>query len=182
MILVCSCLSVYSQNLNYGLSQQDLNLLLGQFLPSSNISGYRWIENTYSWGKQKSVDTNGDVIFIDYYSDFFKNDPSRQTSRIGQKYKNCLIINTSSINFLISKIEKIMPNKYVLTLVLIENQNNPKNAGQITITFLDDIHIVIDNTNCLVNLFNHLVLWKSAGPTITVNNKKPVPNLPDFKE
>jgi hypothetical protein len=169
----CLGYSLFAQNLDYGLPQQDLNLLLGQFLPNAEMSG-RWVDYTFSWGRQKAISTNDSVIQIEYYP--------KIASRSGVKYEKYLMIIDSQIPFLITKIDKVGSTKFVLSLVLVAN-DTPKNAGQITITFLDNIHIVIDNTQCPVEgCFNYVMLWKSAGPTVTVKNKKGFLELPDFKE
>ena len=167
-------LTLYSQNFYYGLSERDLNLLLGQFVPSAEIAGYRWIAQPFSWGRQTAIDTNGDQIRIDY--------SSRYNEQLGFGYERYLVISDNSIPFVITRIEKAGENRFVLTLVLVVNPNEPKIAGQITITFIDDIHIVIDNTNFLVNgSFNYMVLWKSAGPTVTVRNRRNFHDLLDFR-
>jgi hypothetical protein len=170
----CLGYSLFTQNLDYGLSQQDLNLLLGQFLPNAGTSG-RWVDYTFSWGRQRVVDTNGSVIQMDYYPNI--------ASRSGVKYEKYLMIIDSELPFLITKIDKVGSTKFVLSLVLVANPGSPKDAGQITITFLDNIHIVIDNTQCPVEgCFNYVMLWKSAGPTVTVRSKKGFLELPDFEE
>ncbi len=166
--------NLFSQNYNYGLSQSDLNLLLGQFVPNTNIASYRWVAQSFSWGRQTAIDTNGDNVQIDY--------DIRFALGAGEKYKNHLVIWDSALAFVITNIRKTATNSFVLSLVFAQEFTGAVNAGQITITFLDDIHAVIDNTNCLVNLFNYMVLWKSAGPTVTVNKKRNFLELPAFEE
>jgi hypothetical protein len=175
--IVFICGNVFSQNYNYGLSKDDINLLLGQYIPSVEIYKYQWYEQNFSWGKQIATGSNAAIINIDY--------SKSSARRLGQKYENYLLIDDTSVPFVITKIEKISTNKFVLTLVLIVNLNEPpKEAGQITITFLDNIHLVIDNTNCPVSgCFNYMILWKCAGPTVTsITNKKGFLELPVFKE
>lgn len=174
--LMINSMFVFSQNHTYGLSQSDLNLVLGQFVPSVEIWRYRWIEESFSWGRQTavSVDTEDDAIKIDYYAS--------AASSFGKKYEKHLMISNTGFLFLVTNIEKTAANKFTLTLIT-RQYSSIKYVGQITLTFLDGNHIVIDNTNCLINgWFDYMILWKSAGPTITVNNKKDFRELPDFNE
>jgi hypothetical protein len=172
--LILIGLPLCAQNYNYGLAQHDLNLLLGQYVTRADLATHRWVTRTFSWGRQSAVDTNDLVIHIDY---------NNIAARLGRKYEKYLVIDDTSIPFVITKIEKRTTNQYVLTLVFVSNPDSPKDAGQITITFLDDLHIVIDNTKCVAGgVFNYLALWKSAGPLITVRSKQNFIDLPDFKE
>ena len=168
-------LNLFSQNYNYGLSQEDLNLILGQYVMSAETHRYEWVAQSFSWGRQTAILlANGIVVKIDYSNDF--------AARLGEEFRGYLVLTDSSLPFLISNIEKLADNRFLLSLILMANPNDAlKNAGQITITYLDNIHIVIDNTNLLVNSLNYMVLWKSAGPTITVRNKRNFLELPDFQ-
>lgn len=168
-----SC-NLYSQNYNYGLSQQDLNLLLGQYVPSGIFIGNRLSEQSFSWGKQEAVSGNDDMIYIDY--------EKVSASSFGKKYENHLVIYGRGLGFLIVRIEKIAANKFKLSLVS-RYSSTLKDMGYIIITYLDDIHIVVDDTNCSVWWINiQTVYWKSAGPTVTARNKKAQDELPDYKE
>lgn len=175
IFLLFVCLNLFSQNYNYGLTQNDLNLLLGQYVPNAETSKYNWVLQFFSWGRQTAISINGDVILIDYNNNM--------AERLGSEYKGYLILSEPGVAFLISNIEKLADNKFVLSLVSLANLGSrpPKYAGQITITFLDNIHIVIDTTDFLLNGFNYMILWKSAGPTVTVKNKMNYLQLPDYQ-
>jgi hypothetical protein len=159
--------SLFSQGYNYGLSQDDLNLLLGDYVPNIENARtiYRWGEASFSWGRQNRVIYNGDSFKIDYYS--------VQSSLFGIEYKNHLVFFNSGLLHLIRNIEKHSINIFILSLAGLYRVNDNsrifgiRDIGQIMITFLDDRHVVIDNVNYTDRFPFGRQWWKSAGPMVT---------------
>jgi hypothetical protein len=153
--------SLFSQGHNYGLLQDDLNLLLGEFVPNEQIPMVRWFERSFSWGRQPAIDTNGDMVRVDYSNRF--------TSRLGIEYENHLVFFNSGLIFVIRNIEKKSTDTFILSLGAAPQHGdlNIKDVGQIVITFLDDRHMIISNINYIYGFIFGQQWWKSAGPTVT---------------
>ena len=154
--------SLFSQGHTYGLSQDDLNLLLGQFVPNieNARTRYRWVERSFSWGRQPAIDTNGDMVRVDYSTRF--------TSRLGIEYENHLVFFNSGLIFLIQNIEKKSTDTFILSFNAAPQHGdlNIKDVGQIVITFLDDRHMIVRNINYIYGFPFGRQWWKSAGPTV----------------
>ena len=144
--------TIFSENYTYGLSQDDINLLLGLFIPKVDTGMYDFVTQTFSWGTQTfKFDRRfqlTDRVTIDY--------SPRAAIRYGKNYERHLIIDDDGSGFLVTKIEKIAANIFELSLI----RSSPfwltgkREAGSITITVLDNYYIIIDNTN--------LITWGSA--------------------
>jgi hypothetical protein len=159
-----------AQPKDYGLSHEDLQLLLGVLAPSSG-GKTSWGIHEFSWGKQKSIGGDGITIRIDY--------DNYITKRLGQKYENYLTLH-DGWPFVITEIKKLKPGQFALQLVSVENtpHDKPKDAGIITLTYLDNMHALLDSSNsAFPGLEYRGLLWKCAGPTI----KEKSANLPDAK-
>ena len=65
-LLITCGVNLYTQNITYDLSQDDLNLLLGQYIRYIENARYRWVQETFSWGSQSAIDIDGNSIIIDY--------------------------------------------------------------------------------------------------------------------
>ena len=156
---ICINMNLFAQNYDYGLSQNDINLLLGYFVPNIQALKRNGREESFSWGKQIAIDTNGDFVLIDY----------NNVWNLGE-YNKHLLINDSGFQFLITEIEKVSTNKFKLSVSSIQDFRiwGFEDEGYIIITFLDNTHITIDKTNFKMGLFDYkVVLLKTAGPVLT---------------
>jgi len=152
-------MNLFAQNYDYGLSQDDLNLLLGYFVPDIEAKKHRSREWFFSWGKQTVIDNNNGFVIIDYNTNVnFKYD---------KKYEKHLLINDTGFQFIITNIEKVSTNKFKLLFVLVQSHevDGIENSGYIIITFSDTVHAIIDNTNCSKMFFDYNMLCKTAGPS-----------------
>jgi len=152
-------MNLFAQNYDYGLSQDDLNLLLGYFVPNIKALKQNGREWSFSWGKQTVIDTNGNFVLIDYNGVW----------NLGEYNKHLLIYDSGIMYFLITEIEKVSTNKFKLSVSSMQNFRiwDFEDQGYIIITFLDNTHITIDGTNCKMGLFNYkVVLLKTAGPLV----------------
>lgn len=165
LLLFSSYIILYSQNYRYDLSQDDLNLLLGQFIHNDKIENRRWVENIFSWGNQIAIDSNDSLIEIDY--------DSRYTSLLlDEQYRNHLLLINDGITLIIKNIEKYSSNEFILTLSTAyyissyyENWGI-RDIGQVSFTFLDNRNVIIKNINRNNYYDLNAQWWKSAGPTI----------------
>jgi hypothetical protein len=159
----------YAQGEDYGLSKEDLNLLMGQFMePRGSYDRSIWGDMTFSWGKQRGVNDNGLHIVIDH--------DKRIALRLGPKYEQYLTINETGTPFVIRRIEKINEGQFLLYLIYVSDP--PKEAGVIKITFFDSQHLLIDNSLLVASALGFRgILWKVAGPG---QRKRTIfPDLPD---
>jgi len=150
-------MNLFAQNYDYGLSQYDLDLLLGYFVPDTETLKKRAREWSFSWGEQTVISSNNFVI-IDYNTNV--------NLKFDKKYEKHLLINDSGFKFIITNIEKISTNKFKLSFVSIQSHELDGNEsnGYIIITFSDNVHAIIDNTNCSKMFFDYNVLCKTTGP------------------
>jgi len=163
LLFICffmyASMNLFAQNYDYGLSQDDLNLLLGFFVPDIETKkqsvSREWF---FSWGKQNVIDNNNGFVIIDYNTNV--------NLKFDKKYEKHLLINESGFKFIITNIEKISMNKFKLSIVLIQSHElyGSESSGYIIITFSDTVHAVIDNTNCSKMFFDYNVLCKTSGP------------------
>jgi len=161
--MICTGMNLFSQNYDYGLSQDDLNLLLGFYVPDIENLKKRGREWSFSWGNQTVIETNTDSVQIDYNA-------SVRWDKIDKKYENHLLIRDSGyMNFIITDIEKLSANKFKLSIFSMQYYQiwGLKDEGYIIITFLDNVHASIDTANCTKGFFRYGVLWKCAGPTVS---------------
>jgi hypothetical protein len=162
--LMYTSMNLFSQNYDYGLSQDDLNLLLGYFVPDIEALKQRGSDWSFSWGKQTVIDTDGDFVIIDYEVDV--------NWKIDKKYERYLVINDSGFNLLITNIEKLSANKFKLSIFSMQYGEEQyreiwglRDEGYIIITFLNNTHTTIEKTNSIMGLFNYKeILLKTAGP------------------
>jgi hypothetical protein len=86
--------NIFAQRKNYGLSSNDLQMLMGSYM-EGDCSTKMWGEETFSWGEQLTGINNG--LIIDY---------SRYLERNKLEYADCLTISIGSF-FAITEIKKI---------------------------------------------------------------------------
>jgi hypothetical protein len=164
---ICINMNLFAQNYDYGLSQNDINLLLGYFVPNIQALKRNGREWSFSWGKQIAIDTNGDFVMIDYNTSVKWN--------LGEYNKHLLINDSGRLYFLITNIEKVSTNKFKLSVSSTQYFQTMgfEDEGYIIITFLDNTHITIDKTNFKMGLFNYkVVLLKTVGPDVLVSGTK----------
>jgi len=157
---ICINMNLFAQNYDYGLSQNDINLLLGFFVPNIEILKRPGREWSFSWGKQTVIMTNDNFVKIDYNT----------FETIDKKYEKHLLINESGMYFLITNIEKVSTNKFKISISSMQYFQTMgfKDEGYIIITFLDSTHITIEKTNPIMGFVNYkVVLLKTAGPVLT---------------
>jgi hypothetical protein len=173
LIVLAFCFTsvVFTQQYNYGLNDEDIKLLLGVLVEQSE-GQYIWSSHTFSWGHQKTVGGNAITITIDYNKSI--------ACLWGLKYENYLTIVDTGIAYVIKNVTKVASGKYLMHLIFVGNspRSKPKDAGILTVTYLDAQHVLIDNVDLLLSSFNLPgMLWKCSGPT--VREKFSAPDLPD---
>lgn len=159
--------SLFSQDNVYGLTEEDLNLLLGHFTEGCENVTQHWVKESFSWGVQYVVYYH-DSIRID-----FEDRLGRSTDSLSDGvYENYLMIYDSGLIFLITGIEKIDTNTFILTIASRRFQPEfyLENFRQITIVFLDDLHINIYVP--YISGEHPRNMWKSAGPTVIQNRNE----------
>jgi len=163
-VFVLISFKLFSQEYSYGLSQDDLNLIQGQYVPNVDISRYRWAEErTYSWGAQKTIINATNSVVIDYYG--------RQAAFYGSEYENYLILRHWGIIYFIKSIEKVSNNVFILSLLGPEYSSDAKayefvDFGQILLTFSGERYVKISDINFIWGFSFNVQWWKSAGPTV----------------
>ena len=163
--------NLFSENYNYGLHQEDLNLLLG-FFGSVDARG-TWDIFSFSWGTQNAFFTE-DRIFIDY--------DARASSVYGMEYENHLLIFESGLIFLILNIEKISSSEFIISTAYMEFDDDIglKVDGRLLFTFIDDRHVKIDNLGRVKNQYKYNdIFWKSTGPDVLTNSDFAISVLQD---
>jgi hypothetical protein len=170
LLFLISCLS-YAQTEDYGLSREDLNLLMGQFMePRGSYDRSVWVEMSFSWGKRHGVNTNALNIIIDYNKSI--------AGKLGSEYEQYLTLNATATHYIIRRIEKTREGQFLLYLIYIDYKNVPKEAGAIKITFLDSQHLLIDNSLFAATSWEFRgILWRVAG----IGEKIILSDLPDAK-
>ena len=162
---------LFAQNEKYGLTNNELNLIMGQFLePRNSYDPTIWRDILFSWGMQRGVNNNTLSFTIDYNINISRS--------LGKNYEGYLTLNNTAEPYVIINIEKINTKQFLLYLIFVGN-GSPKNAGIIKMTFLDDQHLLIDNSLFLASSFEYRgILWRCAGPT--KNQKLIFPDLPEM--
>lgn len=168
--VLASCVKIQdTQYYNYNLKQDELERVLGVYLqPDVNV---RFGVQTYSWGEQSGPLDTG--VVIDYAPDL--------AVLAGNEYSNYLILSDDGLIFLVKEMKKTGEGKYKLDLVLLVNVPlyKPKNAGAVTLTLLDNRHMLIDTSSSLISSWGGKeMLWKCAGPQL-MKEVVLFPDLPD---
>jgi len=113
VLIICGT-NLFSQAFDYGLSQEDLNLLKGQFVlvsfGSMPVPRDRWFEENFSWGRQPAVDTHL-MIIIDYNGG--------QAALHGAEYANHLVISDDGLLHLVRDVEKVSDGIFILSLEML---------------------------------------------------------------
>jgi hypothetical protein len=157
-----------NQHHNYGLDKTEIECILGVYLEPDVDGDYAL--QAYSWGRQRGLVGWG--VIIDYEPDL--------AILAGDKYANYMILFDAGLFFLVKEIRKITEGKYNFDLVLLVNVPlyKPKNAGMVTVTLLDNTHMLIDTSSSLISSWKYpKMLWKCAGPLI--KESITFPDLPD---
>jgi hypothetical protein len=152
-----------AQRLTYDLSEDDLILLMGSY-KENNPSRLIYAETNFSWGKQ--IDGIDDGLIIDYIPHYFE--------KIKSIYKDYLTIQVAGF-FVILDVKKIDGRKFVLKLLDLGTYKYPVDGGEVTITFVDRNHIIVDGSrmkNTCLSFGDSTILWKIAGPDIIQNKIK----------
>ena len=160
-VFVFISFKLFSQEYSYGLPQDDLNLIKGEYVP--NDTKRRWVEKEYSWGIQNGILNMTDFVVIDYYR--------RQASSYGSEYENHLILMHNGILFLIKSIKKVSNNVFILSLSDYKYSSDAKayefvDFGQILFTFSGERYVKISDINFIWGFSFKVQWWKSAGPTV----------------
>ena len=153
--------TAFSQENAYGLSQNDLNLLLGVFLPITERERHIPITRYFPWGRQiyYVYHHNQDQVHIFFAPKWF-------VERFGRGYERHLMISDFGIVFLITRIDKLTETEFKLELNLVQIHET-QNFGSITITFLNNYYAIFDATNFKsAGSFQYGKMQKVAGPNI----------------
>lgn len=163
LILLFTNEIIFSQDNIYCLSQDDLNLLLGKYIPVRR-SGRPWENQSFSWGIQYSAGAQEAFVI-----DFVDKLGYSTAYLFGENNRNCLLIFGDGLYFLITEINKINTN--VFSLSVSQKQNSELVAyGQLIISFLDDFNInVVPYPNNNRSWLYSGDFWKTAGPTVIQN-------------
>ena len=153
----------FFRNNIYELSQDNMNRILGQFVPSHSITEQtRWTESNYSWGIENTVSTNGDNIIIDFGCSV--------ANRI-EGFDDYLFLFDTGLLFIITNIDVISENKFKLFVGMGVFSNEISDEGYFTIEFSNDGYVLIYYN--ILNIrtsphgnFNGITLWtKTVEPT-----------------
>ena len=165
-IFLYSNIILFSQDLNFGLKQEDINKLLGQYIPKKDIGiGYGWIEKSFSWGTSEAWNTNGDMMIIEYekgYSRFYD---------LENEYRLWLIFDGPA--FIITNIEKLSESQFKISIEIRdycdELNSTVFNEGSIIYNFLNNRTVLLENMSQLNWSILNAQWIKTAGPYININ-------------
>ena len=165
--------TLFSQGFDYGLSQEDLNMVMGQFVDPEYIPGARWFPHDFSWGRQPYIGSQSGMRVIDYDRSF--------SASFDKEYENHLIYVYDGVHYLIKDIEKISDNIFILLRLDNWGQINDNgewvpgvNEIQMKMGFYDNRRVMVDNNVDNAQDFADKAewfaeWWKSAGPDMPVD-------------